>query len=436
MDNNKHNDWTGAVRERLEGRELTPSDALWERIGAAVPQAGALHNVRRLAWGGAIGAAAAAALAAILFLRPAGTREDAGRIDVVPTTAAPMAEQRVIAEQVAIADQDAVTEATAVAETRSVAAKMPAAIQKKAEDPVLIEDTPSTAEAIEVTGIDQKQEVHTQPAVAAVTKTDSGTVSSMTATEKHIDANEKAMSLEDYLNVEEKKRKPGRRLTAAVYAAGMVSTNALISNDLPVMQGNYAVSNNEKKGASLGSSTGFVSADSGISYNPETPLESNHFQYYTNSPGPDMNHSRPVSAGVALSLPLNDHLFLESGLYYSYLHSTSHAVSDQSLHFVGIPVKAGWRMGMSRRTSLSFSAGAKAEKCILALRDGQRFKEPGIQLAAVGSAAFQYDFTPHVGIFLAPELSYWFTKTELPTYNTENPFNLSLKAGINLTVGN
>lgn len=430
MDNNKYNDWTGAVRERLEGRELTPSDALWERIGAAVPQADAPHKVRRLAWGGAIGAAAAAALAAILFLRPAGTREDAGRIEVVPTTAAPMAEQRVIAEN------GAVTETAAATETKSVVAEMPSTTIKIVEVPTLIEEGPSTAEAIEVTNVLPKVEEYTQPTVAAVTKTDSGTVSSMTATEKHVDADEKAMSLEDYLNVEEKKRKPGRRLTAAVYAAGMVSTNALISNDLPVMQGNYAVSNNEKKGASLGSSTGFVSADSGISYNPETPLESNHFQYYTNSPGPDMNHSRPVSAGVALSLPLNDHLFLESGLYYSYLHSTSHAVSDQSLHFVGIPVKAGWRMGMSRRTSLSFSAGAKAEKCILALRDGQRFKEPGIQLAAVGSAAFQYDFTPHVGIFIAPELSYWFTKTGLPTYNTENPFNLSLKAGINLTVGN
>ena len=430
MDNNKHNDWTGAVRERLEGRELTPSDALWERIGAAVQQADAPHKVRRLAWGGAIGAAAAAALAAILFLRPAGTREDAGRIEVVPTTAAPMAEQKVIAEQ------DAVTEPAAATETQNVAPKRSAATIKMVEAPTLIEEVPSTAEAIEVTNVHPKVEEYTQPTVAAVTKTDSGTVSSMTATEKHVDADEKAMSLEDYLNVEEKKRKPGRRLTAAVYAAGMVSTNALISNDLPVMQGNYAVSNNEKKGASLGSSTGFVSADSGISYNPETPLESNHFQYYTNNPGPDMNHSRPVSAGVALSLPLNDHLFLESGLYYSYLHSTSHTVSDQSLHFVGIPVKAGWRMGISRRTSLSFSAGAKAEKCILALRDGQRFKEPGIQLAAVGSAAFQYDFTPHVGIFLAPELSYWFTKTELPTYNTENPFNLSLKAGINLTVGN
>ena len=430
MDNNKHNDWTGAVRERLEGRELTPSDALWERIGAAVPQADAPHKVRRLAWGGAIGAAAAAAIAAILFLRPAGTREDAGRIEVVPTTAAPMAEQRVIVEQ------DAVTELAAATETQSVVAEMPSTTIKIVEVPTLIEEGPSTAEAIEVTNVHPKVEEYTQPTVAAVQKTDSDAVSSMTVTENHLDADDKAMSMEDFLNVEDQKRKPVRRLTAAVYAAGMVSTNALISNDLPVMQGDYKFTNDAKPGASLGSSTGFVSADSGISYNPETPLESNHFQYYTNSPGPDMNHSRPVSAGVALSLPLNDHLFLESGLYYSYLHSTSHAVSDQSLHFVGIPVKAGWRMGMSRRTSLSFSAGAKAEKCILALRDGQRFKEPGIQLAAVGSAAFQYDFTPHVGIFLAPELSYWFTKTELPTYNTENPFNLSLKAGINLTVGN
>ena len=416
MDNNKHNDWTGAVRELLEGRELTPSDALWERIGAAVPQAGAPHKVRRLAWGGAIGAAAAAALAAILFLRPAGTREDAGRIEVVPTTAAPMAEQRVIAEQ------DAVTEPAAATETQSVAPKRSAATIKMVEVPTLIEEVPSNAESVEVTNVQPKVEEYTQPAVAAVQKTEREAASTM--------------SMEDFLNVEDQKRKPVRRLTAAVYAAGMVSTNALISNDLPVMQGDYKFTNDAKPGASLGSSTGFVSADSGISYNPETPLESNHFQYYTNSPGPDMNHSRPVSAGVALSLPLNDHLFLESGLYYSYLHSTSHAVSDQSLHFVGIPVKAGWRMGMSRRTSLSFSAGAKAEKCILALRDGQRFKEPGIQLAAVGSAAFQYDFTSHVGIFLAPELSYWFTKTELPTYNTENPFNLSLKAGINLTVGN
>ena len=67
MDKKNHNDWTGAVRERLEGRELKPSDALWERIGAAVPQAAVPHKVRRLAWGGAIGAAPDPVMAARRF---------------------------------------------------------------------------------------------------------------------------------------------------------------------------------------------------------------------------------------------------------------------------------------------------------------------------------------------------------------------------------
>ncbi|MBR4817410.1 MAG: hypothetical protein IKZ72_02085, partial [Bacteroidales bacterium] len=100
MDKKKYNDWTDSVRDRLEGRELKPSDTLWERIDAAAPQAAAPRKVRRLAWGGAICAAAAAALAAILFLRPAGDAPAphtaavaTERVDVVPTPAAPLAEQ-------------------------------------------------------------------------------------------------------------------------------------------------------------------------------------------------------------------------------------------------------------------------------------------------------------------------------------------------------
>ena len=90
MDRNKNTDWTGAVRKRLEGRELTPSDALWERIEAA-GATGTPRKVRRLPWGGVIGAAAAAALAAVLLLHPAGAPEP-GRIDVVPaSTPAPLA---------------------------------------------------------------------------------------------------------------------------------------------------------------------------------------------------------------------------------------------------------------------------------------------------------------------------------------------------------
>jgi hypothetical protein len=110
-------------------------------------------------------------------------------------------------------------------------------------------------------------------------------------------------------------------------------------------------------------------------------------------------------------------------------------VSDQSLHSLGVPLKLGWNISGPWRTSFSLSAGAKAEKVVYAVRSGVRMKEPGIQLAATGSAAVQFDITQHLGLFVAPELSYWFTRTKLPTYNTENPFNLSLKAGVNLTLG-
>ncbi len=170
---------------------------------------------------------------------------------------------------------------------------------------------------------------------------------------------------------------------------------------------------------------------------PENTNLDNYLSYADdpyNLSGERLNHSKPISIGIAVTYPLHDHLFLESGMYYSYLHSSSYR-TDQTLHSIGIPLKVGYRFGSARRTSLALSAGAKAEKCLLALRGGEKFKEPGIQLAAVGSAAIQYDFSPRLGLFIAPEVSYWFTGTKLPTYNTEHPFNLSLKAGIALSLG-
>ena len=110
-------------------------------------------------------------------------------------------------------------------------------------------------------------------------------------------------------------------------------------------------------------------------------------------------------------------------------------VSDQSLHSIGIPLKLGYDFGGPGRISFSLSAGGKAEKVFYAVRGGTRYKEPGVQFAAVANAAVQFGITRNLGLFLTPELSYWFTQTQLPTYNTENPLNLSLKAGLNLTLG-
>lgn len=424
MDSKKHTDWTDAVRDRLEGRELTPSDALWERIGAAAPKAAATHKVRRLAWGGV---AAAAALAAVLFLRPAGAPQP-GQVEVVPSTAAPVAEA-LQAEPVTEAPQaEPVSEAprakTASEAPRAEAARPVAQAPAGTAVSAASQEEP-VAEAIKATPVTTASTARTQPA------------NGQTATQQvTASAKEPAMTMEEYIAQETAARRRHASFGAAVYASGLSTVNPLASKDetLALPTSDRMAYTHDYLGA-----VGNPSPQDAYSYtpNPEasqgyTPIKAVEDPYNIN--GTRLNHSKPINVGLALTFPFTDHLFLESGAYWSYLHSSSYLI-DQSLHSAGIPLKLGYRFGGSGRMSVSLSAGAKAEKVIYAVRAGTRFKEPGIQLAAVGSAAAQYGITPRLGIFLAPELSYWFTETKLPTYNTEHPFNLSLKAGLNLTIG-
>jgi len=439
MDKNKHNDWTDVVRDRLESRELTPSDALWERIDAAVPEARAAapRKVRRLAWGGAIGVAAAAALAAVLFLRPAGTRED-GRVDIVTKDAAPLAMQQDEQQPV---QQEVAQQTGQVALQQAEQQPRQAAVQQDGQTAVQQDGQQTGQEvgqgvgqiveqtAVRQDGQDGQMSDQRAEQMAGKTAGQQAVITEQTA------INDTGVSLEDYLTKEEKKK--GRHsLTASVFAAGRPSSGIGLLKDYDE---GIAFMDNSASNPSR-DIQGSIASSENLNYttNPENPDKTNTVKYSEdpyNLSGERLNHSRPVSVGVAVTYPLENNLLLESGVYYSYLHSSSY-LTDQTLHSVGIPLKLGYRFASAGRTSLALSAGAKAEKCLLALRGGDRFKEPGIQLAAVGSAAVQYDFTPRLGLFVAPELSYWFTETKLPTYNTEHPFNLTLKAGINLKIGN
>lgn len=434
MDSNKHTDWTGAVRKRLESRELKPSDALWERIEAA-GATGVPRKVRRLPWGGVVGAAAAAALAAVLFLRPAGAPEP-GRIDVVPAPAsAPVAMAEKVTETAE--EPEGVSKASDTMPSRGRMTEAgPVAMQSGAETPATKDEEPATEEVRQVT---------TDKPAGNATQTVSAT--GKTASKEYVPE----VSIEEYIAKEEEAaaRRRHRSLSAAVFASGMPSSgitgnlladNSLVSfnpSDRPAFDAiryvggltdDISPNSNEK---SEGGPVGYTS-------NPESPQGFTPVKY-TEDPyninGNRMNHARPVSAGLALTMPLKGNLFAESGLYWSWLRSTSALIPDQSLHSIGVPLKLGYNFGGPGRISFSFSAGAKAEKVVYAVRAGTRVKEPGIQLAAVGDAAVQFGITQHLGIFVAPELSYWFTRTQLPTYNTEHPFNLSLKAGLNFTLG-
>ena len=490
MDKRINKDWTGSVRDRLEKRELKPSDDLWEHIGEALPQAAAPHKLRRLPWGGVAGAAAAAAVAAVLFLRPAGAPEP-GRVDVVPAASAPVAMLEDTHDTMDARSEPGMTgkavrhTAGALGQTVEVLGQTVEAlgqtveaIDKTIEALVMTgEALGMTVEALGITGTgpeetdalpgqDMTANESVIPSTSAVVIPSEAKESVSGGTQKDsfvgiqpprndngIQNNNGGMSIEEYIEMEENAKRRHRSLTAAVYAVGVPSTSGLskgvvydmdnLQSDapldggsmIPAEYGNGTASTDAINGANSGKNGGNMG---GYTNNPESQNGFEPVRYIEdpyNINGSRMNHSRPIGAGLALTVPLGNHLFAESGVYWSWLRSTSAMVSDQSLHSVGVPLKLGYRFGGPGRISFSLSAGGKAEKVVYAVRAGTRFKEPGVQFAAVGNAAIQFDITRNLGLFLAPELSYWFTRTQLPTYNTENPFNLSLKAGLNVTLG-
>ena len=65
-----------------------------------------------------------------------------------------------------------------------------------------------------------------------------------------------------------------------------------------------------------------------------------------------------------------------------------------------------------------------------------RVKDNTLNWSIVGDLGIQYDLTNNVGVFLAPEVSYYF-KPENPvlqTYRTENPLMFTVGAGLRFSL--
>ena len=144
-------------------------------------------------------------------------------------------------------------------------------------------------------------------------------------------------------------------------------------------------------------------------------------------------HDLPVSFGLTARMELTPRLGVESGIEYTYLHSTvlSEATRmDQRLHFVGIPVRVDTRLWSRDGIDLYAGLGAKAEKCVAATMGKVKCEEPHLQWSTEAFAGVQYRIAPRAHLYLQPQISYSLTKTDLVTYRTENPMMFTLNAGL------
>lgn len=146
-------------------------------------------------------------------------------------------------------------------------------------------------------------------------------------------------------------------------------------------------------------------------------------------------HHQPLGLGLSVRREFRHGLSLESGLVYTLLRSDVRKpfASDdiaQQLHFVGIPLRVNWQFLHRRGFHLYIGAGGQIEKCVYAKFGSKVVTEHGVQWSAFGVAGAEYRFGRTVGLYFEPELSYYFTRTELRTARTDDPLTLTLRLGL------
>ncbi|MBR6715151.1 MAG: sigma-70 family RNA polymerase sigma factor [Prevotella sp.] len=165
------------------------------------------------------------------------------------------------------------------------------------------------------------------------------------------------------------------------------------------------------------------------------------------------HHYMPVNFSLSLMYRLNNRLALETGLSYSRLKSDFEMGSNgntineqQTIHYLGIPVKGIYNIYNRKAWSLYGSLGVTTEiplysplntsyylHGVMEATDKTTVRTPWQWSVGTG-LGIQYNFTPNIGLFAEPSLQYYIpTGTQIETYRTEHPFTFSLPIGIRFT---
>lgn len=161
-------------------------------------------------------------------------------------------------------------------------------------------------------------------------------------------------------------------------------------------------------------------------------------------------HQLPITIQLMLSRPISSKLSIESGLSYTQLKSTTITGSpmaniqeQQRIHYLGIPFRFGYVWYSNAGLTLYSSAGAMMEAPIYSSFIVKHFNNGSTtykntlsnsvpyQFSTTLGMGIQYDFTPHLGLYMEPSLQYFFANgSDLKTYRTEHPLQLTLPFGI------
>ena len=375
MADNRNIEWTDALRVRFIDAELTPSDSLWQRLvedAAVAVCPGKTSRRIPVAWLSL--AAIACGIATLFLLRPSILPERGTMNDIVEETGVPE-----IAEATPVLDEEPVLQ-----------------IQ-----PESVFSSPLLAEAFVADG---KTELEPQKEVMQVTEINEThtlpdtSVDSLCETVDSIETDElDDVRLYDFVFDSIHDRKKTVRL-------------AVTSSGFPIGIGAFGYSSH---------------LDSG-----PNPVRGNIPSFI----GLPIHH-RPYKLELNITYPLEERFYVESGLSLTILSSEyPDEQVTQNVLFAGIPLRMGYHLNTGSRMRVGATAGVMAEKCLFGVADGTRFTLDGIQVSAMAGVSLEYRLGDHIGIFIRPEWSYYFTDTKVPTFRTEHPSSFNVSVGINKSI--
>lgn len=179
-------------------------------------------------------------------------------------------------------------------------------------------------------------------------------------------------------------------------------------------------------------------------------LENQYKEIYTN-----IEHKQPIVVGATVNYNINERWSLRSGLTYSLLSSDLHSgsdnnyyYSDQTLHYIGIPLNINYNVWSNNKLVLYASAGGMMQKNVsgklatdyivnnkIEHSEKKNISVDGLQWSLNTSIGIQYNISDRIGLYFEPGVSYYLeNKSPVETIYKERPFNLNLNIGLSFSL--
>ena len=415
--------WTQQLHDKLAEREVAPPDDLWADIEAALPTSAASNGDKPLAHSVSLRRWAVAASLALLvagggyLLWPSSTPE-------LPTSAS----QRELSQAEPV-DPIAPTESQPHREENhgdwlndSSAAKIRVPV------PVIRPSSPLMAQISEASVKDSLNEVieptSTElPASSDSELADNNTPIQQPSTEREINETIHQMEKEIAL-LSSKSHKD-------------ISINLYASNGFSDLQHSNGVRMDDAQAARY---------DFG-QYLPRNMTRSRDGDpIYLVGYEERQKHYQPIAFGLSVSYPLSTKWLLSTGVTYTRLRSDFTSIikgssisQEQTLHYLGIPLNAQYRLFHRGGLNIYLSGGAEADynlKAHLTCESvTQHIDRDRWQFSVQGGVGLQYDILPQLGLYAEPGVKYYFDNgSRLRNYFKDKPTSFNLQVGLRLNI--